>query len=458
MKNEQYQATWLLSDHVARINYERLPAEVVHEVKRRTLDILGIGLSASKTTPGIKLTQYAGGTKIPGNAVLWGQRETSSPAMAALVNIAMIFNMELDDVHRTSHCHPAVTTVSPALALGDEKGFSGKEYICAVVAGYDVENRIGKAVSPSIYLDRAFLPAATLGTLGAAGAATKLYNLETEKVLAALGTAAYLTPVALFESITTGALAKELGMGWAGYTGITAVDLSVQGFEGPEGWLEGPLGLAVATADRYDMKRLVENLGDEYEIMNSGIKPYACCRQHHTAIDAALEIRERDNPDIDEIERIVHRTFSVAARANNRRPDSVSEAKYSAPFAIATGLIAGQAWRQDYLIEKVRDQKTRSLCAKVEVVADPELDEIYDECWSSIVEVYMKDGSTYHARRDLPKGEPEFPLSDDTLKDKFMDLACDAFPSEKAEKIYQAVWNLENLEKTSELTQLMRIA
>ena len=110
------------------------------------------------------------------------------------------------------------------------------------------------------------------------------------------------------------------------------------------------------------------------------------------------------------------------------------------------------------MIERVRDQKTRSLCAKVEVVADPELDEIYDECWSSIVEVYMKDGSTYHARRDLPKGEPEFPLSDDTLKDKFMDLACDAIPAEKAEKIYQAVWNLENLEKTSELTRLMRIA
>jgi 2-methylcitrate dehydratase PrpD len=457
MKNEAYQATRALADFVAKTTYDRLPLEVIHEVKRRTLDILGIALNASKTEPGMRLAQYALNQKIPGKALLWGRNEKVSPSMATFVNTSMIFYMELDDVHRTSHCHPAVTTIPPALALADEMGFSGKDVICAVTVGYDVENRLGNAVSPSIFIDRPFLPAATLGTLGAAGVAAKLYNLDSDKVLTALGTAAYLTPIALFEGFKEGAPAKELAIGWAAATGITAVDLATQGFEGPTSWLEGSLGLVKATADRYDMKRLVEKIGQVYEILNSGIKPYSCCRQHHTAIDAALEIRERYAPAAEDVERIVHRTFSVASRGNNTQPNSVSAAKYSAPFSIATALIEGRAWRQDYTLEKIADKRMMSLAAKVEVIADEELEKVYDFKWPSIIEVYMKDGRSFKAQRDLPKGEPEHSLSDEELKDKFMDLACDVVSSEKAGKIFQTVWNLENLDETHELTQLMRI-
>jgi 2-methylcitrate dehydratase PrpD len=376
MTDHPYQATRTLSEFVVDTTYDQLPPEVIHEVKRRTLDVLGISLSASKTESGRRLAQFAIKQQAPGNSLLWGRKETTTPALAALVNGSMIFYMELDDVHRTSHCHPAVTTIPAALALADEMGLGGKDVICAVTVRYDVENRIGNAVSPSIFLDRPFLPAGALGTLGAAGVAAKLHGLSAEKISAALGTAAYLTPISSFESFKMGASSKELAIGWAGSTGITAVELACQGFEGPDSWLEGSLGLARAAADRYDMDRLIEKIGQDYEILKSGIKPYACCRQHHTAIDAALEIRNRHAPSVDAIERILHRTFLVASRGSNPRPTTVSGAKYSAPFSIATALVAGRAWRQDYTNEKLADEKIMALAEKVEVKADPELEKL----------------------------------------------------------------------------------
>jgi 2-methylcitrate dehydratase PrpD len=457
MNDHSHAATRALAECVVNIKYERIPLAAVHEVKRRTLDILGIALTASKTDSGRRLAQYAIQQNTPGRALLWGRKETTSPALATLANSSMIFNVELDDVHRTSHCHPAATTIPPALALADELDLGGMEVICAIIAGYEVENRVGNAVSPSIYLDRVFLPAATLGTLGAAAVTAKLYEFTAEHVLGALGAAAYLTPISLYENYKEGSSSKELCIGWASMTGINAANLARNGFEGPPSWLDGALGFAMAAADRYDLNRVVEGIGVEYQILKSGMKPYACCRQHHTAIDAALEIRDRHAPVVDDIDRIIHRTFRIASRGNNCHPVTVSAAKYSAPFSIATALIEGRAWRQDYTLEKIADEKTMGLTAKVEVKADSELEKLYDEKWPSIVEVYMKDGRSFQARRDLPKGEPEYPLSDEEVIKKFMDLACDAVTPQRAQEIYEVVWKLETLKNVRTLTRLLNL-
>jgi 2-methylcitrate dehydratase PrpD len=328
--------------------------------------------------------------------------------------------------------------------------------IAAIAVGYDVQARIGNAVSPSIYVDRPFTPSSTLGTFGAAAAAAKLLNLDKLAALSALGTAAFLTPFALFENYARGASTKELALGWAAMSGIMAVNLARKGFLGAPSWLEGPLGFAVAAADRYDFGRLTQGIGQEYEILRTGIKPYACCRQHHTAIDAALEIRERYRPPIDGIENVILRTFQVASRGDNREPDSIAAAKYSAPYSISVALIDGKAWREQYALERIRNEKVRALARKVQVVADPELEVLYDLKWPSIVEVYMREGQIYSARWDLPKGEPEYPLTDIELKDKFLSLACDAVSTDRAEEIYHMIGNLENLQRTSELTSLLR--
>ena len=379
-----------------------------------------------------------------------------APAYAALANGTMAFHLELDDVHRTSHTHPGVTTIPAALALAEQNGLGGRDLLLAVVLGYDAEARVGLAVSPSIYVDRTYLAPGTLGVFGAAAAAAKLLGFDEGATAGALSTASYVGPLAPFESFRLGAPAKDTIMGWANFAGLHAADLAAHGFGGPDTGLDGEYGYCRTVSARYDMDRLYDQLGHRFEILHTGFKPYACCRQHHSAIDAVLEIKQRDKISASQVAAVKLRTFVVASRGTNKTPDSVPAAKYSAPYTIALALALGRNRREQYSMELIRDASLLDLASRVEVVADDELEALYDEKWPSVIEITMKDGRVLSARRDLPKGEPEFPVSDEELKEKFLSLATDCVPVERAEAIWSAIFNLDETEHLSELTALLR--
>lgn len=433
-----------------------LPQEVVHEAKRRVADVIGIGLSGSVTNAGEKITSFAKNQAQSGKATIWGSNETTSAANASLANGTMTFHLELDDVHRTSHTHPGVTVIPAALALCEEHQLSGKDLLLATVLGYDAEIRVGLAVSPSIYVDRTFLAPGTLGIFGAAAASAKLLRLDAEAIAGAIGTASYIGPIAPFESFRLGAPAKDTIMGWANYAGLYAASLAQAGFGGPDSSLEGNFGFCKTTSDRYDMNRIYNGLGSQYEILYTGIKPYACCRQHHTAIDAIFDLKARYDIKPEQVRHIAHRTFVVGSRGSGKNPDSIPAAKYSAPYTIAVALTYGQAWREQYTMELIRDPRIQSLAQKVDVSADDELEALYDDKWPSIIEVTTTDGRVLTSRVDLPKGEPERPLSDDMLKTKFMSLAMDAVSEQKADQIWNTIFSLDTIEDIAQLTNLLK--
>jgi 2-methylcitrate dehydratase PrpD len=342
-----------------------------------------------------------------------------------------------------------------AIALGEELGRSGKDLILATVLGYDVEIRVGLAVSPSIYVDRSYLAPGTLAIFGAAAAAASMKRLDVATTAGALGTASYVGPLAPYESFRLGAPAKDTIFGWANFSGLYAAELAACNFGGPDTSIEGDFGFCKTTSAQFDVNRIYSGLGERFEILYTGIKPYACCRQHHTAIDAILELRSEYGLTPDQVERIDFRTFVVGSRGNNTRPNSIPAAKYAAPYTIAVALTYGRAWRDLYTMDLINNPALLELAAKVRVSADPELEALYDEKWPSIIEVTTKDGRVLKARRDLPKGEPEHPVSDVELKEKFMSLACDAVSPERAEQIWQTIMRLEEIENLSDLTALL---
>ena len=449
-------ATDALARHIVTTDFADLPPEVVHEAKRRVADVIGAGLSGSTTPVGERIGLFAQKNAHPGSATIWGSRTPVSPAYAALANGTMAFRLELDDVHRTSHTHPGVTTIPAAIALAEQMGLSGKEVLAAVVLGYDAQARVGLAVSPSIYVDRTYLAPGTLGIFGAAAAAAKLGKLDVEATGGALSAASYIGPLAPFESFRLGAPAKDTIMGWANFCGLYAADLSAHGFGGPQTGLEGEYGFCETVSTRYDMARLHDQLGRRFEILYTGIKPYACCRQHHSAIDAVLEIKKRDNLSAGQVAAVTLRTFVVASRGTNKAPDSVPAAKYSAPYTIALALALGQNRREQYAMELINDPALQSLAARVEVLADADLDALYDEKWPSIVEITTNDGRVLSARRDLPKGEPEYPISDHELKEKFLSLATDRVSMARAKAIWAAIFELDKTNRISDFTALLK--
>lgn len=450
-------ATLRLSELIVKTSFEDIPPGAIKEAKRRIADIIGIGLSGSTTEVGKKIIRFSVAKGGAGKATIWGSGNHINPAYAALANGTMTFHLELDDVHRTSHSHPGVSVIPTAIALCEEYGLSGKELLLAIVLGYDVLIRVGKAVSPSIYVDRVFMAPGTLAIIGATTAATKLHKFNIQTTAQVLGTASFLGPLAPFEAYVRGTGVKETIMGWANFVAINSVELAVYGFNGPVTAIEGDFGYCKAIAERCNLDRIFNGIGKIFEIVNTGIKPYACCRQHHTAVDIILELKKKYNLAAEDVEIIIDRTFLVASRGKEKNPTTIAGAKYSAPYIIAVALTFGKVWREQFTTHLINNSNIQSLASKVQVKADKELDALYDEKWPSIIEITTKKGQILSARRDLPKGEPEYPISDSELKDKFLSLAIDAVTRDRANKIWEAIFELENINNINDLTSLLKI-
>jgi 2-methylcitrate dehydratase PrpD len=186
---EEWKSTASLARYVAATWYENLSPELLWEAKRRVADVLAIGLSGSTTSSGKGMRAFARESSPDGGASLWGSGAKVSAEIAALANATMAFHLELDDVHRTSHTHPGISVIPAALALCEEKPIGPRDFLTAVVVGYDAVTRVGMAVSPSIYVDRVFLAPGTLAPLGAAESAALMAQEEKdlEKVVPGLG-------------------------------------------------------------------------------------------------------------------------------------------------------------------------------------------------------------------------------------------------------------------------------
>lgn len=447
-------ASQRLGQYIYQLTYDKLPEEVQKNTKWRILDVLGIGLSGSQK----EVSAIAGFCKEKGGngcATIWGGSMKTSPAYAALANATMAFHLELDDVHRTSHTHPGVSCIPAAIALCEEKLLSGKELMEAVVVGYESGIRIGLAVSPSIYTERTYLAPGTLSVFGAAASAAKLLKLDAETAGKAVGGGSYFGPIACYESFKLGAGIKDMIMGWGSVCGIYAAELAQKGFGGPDTAIEGDFGFCKTASVHYNIDRLYDGLGSRHEILYTGVKPYACCRQHHAAIDCMLEIRARHGISIQDVAHVQVRTFVVSSRGNKKKPESVQEAKYSIPYIMAVALKYGKVWREEFTEALIQDQELLQFAAAVDVEPDFELDKLYDEKWPSIVEVTLKNGAVLTARCDLPKGEPEFACTEEELKDKFISLASDSVSEQRCREIYDMVMHLEEVEDVRVLGRLL---
>ena len=345
---EESATTRYLGRYIANTRFEDLPPDLIWEAKRRTADVLAIGLSGSTTVSGRAMRAFARDVSPAGGAALWGSGKSASAEIAAFANATMAFHLELDDVHRTSHTHPGLSVIPAALAICEERKLTPQDFLAAIVVGYDVVTRVGMAVSPSIYVDRVFLAPGTLAPLGAAAAVGNLLRLNEEETTKLLGAAAFLSPPALFEAFAKGAPVKNTAMGWGNLIGIWGGKLCAAGLFGPTTAIEGDFGYAKATASIYDLRKIEDPANINRGILNTGIKPYSCCRQHHSAVDAILELREKHGLLSEQVERIRVRTFAVASRGKHQVPDTVASATYSAPFTVASALITGSCWREQY--------------------------------------------------------------------------------------------------------------
>ncbi|WP_315735536.1 MmgE/PrpD family protein [Bradyrhizobium sp. SZCCHNR1093] len=453
------QETATLAAYVAELKYDDIPPEVLDRAKVLTLDFLGSAIRArreAESTPSIVKMLAALKLDAAGEATVFGDNRTWTPAVAALLNGTMGHSLDFDDTHADSSLHPSAPVVPAAFAVGEMVGASGREVLTAIVAGYEVCCRLGNALDPTSHYARGFHPTATAGTYGAAAAAGKLFGLSEQQLIYAFGVSGSQAAGSL-QFLVNGAWNKRYQVGASAMNGVIAATLAKNDFVGAIESVEGKHGLLVGYTDTPHHDKAVAGLGSTYETMKIGVKPYPSCRYTHAAIDAIIALRREHNLTPDQVKRIeigLHRNGITLTgdAATKRHPTSIVGGQFSMFFTGALALDQGRFGWDDYV--RLGDTAINALADKFDVVQDDRLEVGRSHPFGARVTITTEDG-VHERLHDDPSGEPTSFPSAQAMSDKFLTLAQPVLSS-RAQSFADAILSLERFDRVAQATALGR--
>jgi aconitate decarboxylase len=449
--------TSILAEFASELKYNTIPLAVIDRIKLCLLDTFGCGLFGS-TLPwtGIvaNFVHDLGGEQ---ESTVWGQLFKVSSPNAALANGTAVHSFELDDLHKTSIVHPGGVVITPALALAEKiGGCNGKEFLTAVVVGYEVAIRVGMSVGTS-HLQRGFHPTGTNGTFGAGAAAGRILKLDREEMTHSLGISG--TQAAGLMAAQYSAMVKRMHAGRAAQSGIYGALLAQKGLTGITNILEASYGgYCTVMADSEDKNLLTVGLGQNFETGQVGFKPYAAGGSTHTAHEAVKSIMEKNNLAPHDIEKItIHATTATFHHTSwEYEPVGVTAAQMNMQYVVAVTALEGAIFIDQFTEEKVKDPKIIEYSRKVEVIPDPDLDKLGPEFRHTIIaEIKTNYGRVFSERIDTAKGSIKRPMTKEEVIDKFKILASKVISQESVLKLQDMVLNLEKVADVKELAKLL---
>lgn len=440
--------TQKLSDYAVELAYEDIPADVAERAKLLILDITGVMVRARRdvesTEPMIAAIRRMG--MGDGDCAVVGDTARFAPPAAALINGTMAHSLDFDDTHAEGSLHSSAPIVPAALAAAEMAGASGKDFIAAIVAGYEVQIRLSLALGPSEHYDRGFHPTATCGVFGATVAAGKLLGLDAAAMENAFGVALSQAAGSM-QFLADGAWTKRSHVGQAAQNGLMCAVLASEGFVGPLQAIEGERGFLHAYAPNGDVSKVMEGLGETWRTLELAVKPYPSCRYTHAAMDALAELRrdhDFDIEDIDSIEIGLPETgWKIVGHpaVDKQNPTSIVDGQFSMPFCAAVLLREGTlSW--DHYKTHLTDSETLALGRRVSTVVDPRAEAAYPQNMAGVARVRTKTDA-FEAFVEIPKGEPDNFLSRDELLEKFNDLCGPYMTSAAAGRLAAGILSLD---------------
>lgn len=452
-----------LAEFIHDLTWEALPEEVRNTVPLRVLDLVSVAVGAVHDP----LVEQARGALSSlfgsenGKAKIWGENGNYPPVPAAMINAMHAHTLELDDVHTASKTHGSASLIPAAWACAQALGKSGKEFLLAVVCGYETVNRVGMAFGVSSHRNRGWHATATCGVFGCAAACAKLLNLDTDQIVSALGMAGTQSS-GVWAFLGDGSNCKVLHTARAAADGMEAAFLAKAGMTGPEHIFEAKDGgLLTAMSDGGDLKKLSAGLGTVYEILNMDMKPYPCCRSAHGVIDAAFEIRKELSKKADleqtslekqiaDIKQVQIETYLVgykqcAVSEGCLNPKTTLDAKFSMLYAAAAALLYGKVSMKEFELEVVEGTEIQRLLHKVHVEPADEFTKQYPKHWGCRMKILQQDGTGYEKEIRDPSGSTARPLTTKQAMKKAEEFLHESYPGEEQVKIRE-ILNLEEKE------------
>lgn len=456
-------STRRVAEFVETAQIEEFPQDAVQWVKLHLLDGVGNMLGAYATRHPLLegLTRLARESSGRAEATVVGAGGKVACADAAMTNAVMANFLDFSDGHFMGG-HINDRLVPACLAVSERVGASGRDFLAALLLGYEVYVHLAYTLFGAVEPAAVRLPYfVVLGPLSGAAATGRLLSLSADQIAGAMGLAASFQ-LAGAQYVCSGGHEKDLSPGHEARRAVVGALLAQQGILGSQDIVEGERGLR-RLVGAGPPRGMDLDLGGSYRIAECYFKPYPACRYLHASIEAALEVRDCgfDSKDIDHV---VVRTNSASAARTSYEIRSHVNAIFSHPYQVAVALVEGKADLPTEWSAKLKDPRIAALMPRIQVQSTPDYDELHhgrslrQPPWPAEVEVVLRDGTRRAARVLSPRGDPGNPLTPDEILGKFSTLAGRALGPSAVSMVTETVLKLDQVPHIGALTELLTVS
>ena len=446
-----------IARYVTTAQFDEIPKESVHAAKRLLADTIGCAAAGwDRNTSRIarKIFPEVAG---PLQATVWGSGEKAWIPAAVMVNGAMVREPEINDTFTDkTPAHPS-ESIPTAIALCEAKKRGGREFLTAMVSSYEVYSRLCQTAK-LVGGERGWHHT-TFGIIVIPALASRCLglDLETTKNAMAISSSYGVTLNQLHLGDTTGL--RTLAYPFTAFTGITATLLAEAGLAGPHAVLSGPHGFyRQLFEDEFDLSPFSD--WSTPLIVQSSIKQHGCSYYIATTLTALRLVLDSAKIESGSIDRIVveltQRPYEVVAQKSRARPETLEAADHSLPFCVGLLATRGTVYPMDFTAETLKNPEVLRIVDLVEVKVNKELDQEYPlhRARPAIVSVYSGGKLVGKVTSIYPLGDYRDPLSDAQLFEKFVDLTGGWYSREQADRVWNAVFSLEDCKDIGELVVL----
>jgi 2-methylcitrate dehydratase PrpD len=443
-----------------------VPEPVREQAKLHILDSIGCGIAGASSELARRTLDYLAIEHRNGSCPILATGTAYGPAAAAFGNAAAMNALDFDDgfeVDGTGMGHPGATIVAAAASAPFAYDIDGPTFLTAMIAAYEINNRLIWAMQPSIGRFREVYGVCQHEAVGAAIAFGKLAGLGAPALENAIGLAATLTNVPSLRKYNWDQRPlisfKDFNAP-AAEAGVRAVQFDRCGMIGSKAVLDGDTGWwRMLGSDRFDADKLVSGLGSDWTLWRNSFKPFPSCRWMHTVLEAFESALTEHKLATGEIERVtLHTSAAMARDFMDHRPATMVDAQFSLPFAVAAVAHRIGPAANWYTPETLARADLQSFGNRVEAVVDPVVDQLMSGLTrrpAGRVSVTARGRVFASALIEYPRGSAERPMSPKDIAAKFLSNTASVLGSDGAIGLLH---RLSDLESEPSVAGLLRTA
>jgi 2-methylcitrate dehydratase len=431
-------STKSIAEFSTRLAYADLPANVVHDCKRRLIDTVGCAIAAFDEEPSRIARAVAMRTQVPGGAAVIGTSHRTLPELAAFANSVASRYLEGNDTYPGGGGHPN-DNLLPVLAVAEASRASAQTAITAIVLAYEVHR----------YLFRAFpmrkhaLDYVLYNAVASAAGAAKVLALSQAQTANAIALAAVPnlgTDISRRGHLT---MWKGCAAANAARNGVFAAIMAAEGMAGPPTPFEDGLTAVIGAEEICPFP--VDPTG--FSLLKADYKFFLS--EFHAQGPAFLALELLQQIKLDDIEKVEVWTyhfawFEIGSGAEKWHPTTRETADHSMPYVIAAVLIDGAYTDAIFAPERFQDRRTLDLMKKITITEDADFNKRYPASLPCRMTITLKGGAQKTAELSNPIGHHDRPMSDAQVVEKFRGLAGRKLAPARLEKVLDRLWTIDN--------------